>query len=95
MSETIEDASREIYSPRREEPVREVNFFKNKEERAEEQAVQAVRQAPSFLSRANSTNIDLKRSLVVDSSFEHRASQFPAREKKARRVSVEDFAKLK
>lgn len=90
MSETIEEGSRDFIPSRREEPVREVNFFKNKEERGEEviQEKQGVRQAPSFLNRANSTNFDMKRSLVVDTSFEHRTNLFPPREKQARRVRV-------
>lgn len=43
-------------------------------------------------------NMDLKRSLIVDSSFEHRVErppQFPFREKKPKKVSVDDFVKLK
>lgn len=103
MSETIEDAPRELFMARKEEPAREVNFLKNKEEKSEDQLIkgeerQVVRQAPSFLSRTNSMNMDLKRSLIVDSSFEHRIErlpQFPLREKKPKKVSVDDFVKLK
>jgi hypothetical protein len=36
MSETIEDAPRELFMARREEAVREVNFLKNKEDKSEE-----------------------------------------------------------
>jgi hypothetical protein len=43
-------------------------------------------------------NVDLKRSLIVDSSFEQRmdrVGQFALREKKAKKVGVDDFVKLK
>lgn len=72
-----------------------MNFFKHKEEKEEKEPKPVARQMPSFLSRANSSNFDMKRSLVVDSSYEHRLGQFPLREKKARQVSVDDFEKLK
>lgn len=67
MSETIEDVP--VYHPRREEhhfpSAKEINFHKVKDSEERGERKEMIKQAPSFLSRVNSS--DMKRSLVIDS----------------------------
>lgn len=107
MSETIEDLPSHLYQPRREEnafhSTKEINFYKKEGGLTEELGqqpqntrVEHFRQPPAFLNRGN---MDMKRSQVVESTFDNNSSrgviglrEFP---KRPRKVSVDDFVKIK
>lgn len=63
-------------------------------EKEKDEKKEVARQAPSFLNRVNS---DMKRSIVVQSSYDNNPQFHPLKDlpKPKKKVSVDDFIKIK